>query len=62
MGLKGAKETGLSIWRVRLGYFFRIMGRVAHWGFVPFTIYLGFRMGQPDPAAPEISLRNIFFM
>lgn len=57
----GDKDSTVSIFRMRLGYLVKFVGRFVHFGFVPLVLYLGISLGQTDPNMPELSARNLLW-
>lgn len=54
-------KSALASFRVKLGYLFRFLGRVTHYGFVPLILYLGISLGQTDPNSPEVTFRSLIW-
>lgn len=61
MDKKASGQSPLSVYRIKLGYFIKYLGRFVHYGFVPFVLYLGLKLGQTEPDAPEITLRSFLW-
>lgn len=61
MDKKTGEESSMSVYRIKLGYLIKFFGRIVHYGFVPYVLYLGLKLGQTEPDAPEITFRSFLW-